>query len=261
MEILVVDDERIERRFVEAILRELCPEALVFADLADPYAALELAHKQKFDLAFLDIKMPGMDGLELAAELRRLQKDCYIVIHTAHADFDFAQRAIEAGVDSYTLKPTQKEDLMRVLEKYYQRGDKASQDAALQLTRAQSRDWDKDEQGPPDLISEIEDYLWEHYKYNFTLEEMGRKLHYNAEHLSREYRKQRGITINQRQQQLRIKEACYQLINSKRSIEQIADGLGFLSLSNFYKQFKIFTGTTPRQYALLHRPWNQTEDL
>lgn len=261
MEILVVDDERIERRFVEAILTELCPEALVFADLADPYAALELAHKQKFDLAFLDIKMPGMDGLELAAELRRLQKDCYIVIHTAHADFDFAQRAIEAGVDSYTLKPTQKEDLMRVLEKYYQRGDKASQEAALQPALPQSGDWDKDEQGPPDLISEIEDYLWEHYKYNFTLEEMGRKLHYNAEHLSREYRKQRGITINQRQQQLRIKEACYQLINSKRSIEQIADGLGFLSLSNFYKQFKIFTGTTPRQYALLHRPWNQTEDL
>jgi two-component system response regulator YesN len=261
MDILVVDDERIERRFVEAILTDLCPEARVYADLADPYAALELARKQKFDLAFLDIKMPGMDGLELAAELRRLQKDCYIVIHTAHADFDFAQRAIEAGVDSYTLKPTQKEDFSRVLEKYYQRQDKARQGTPVQLPRPKAGVWDDDKQGPPDLISEIEDYLWEHYKYNFTLEEMGRDLHYNAEYLSREYRKQRGITINQRQQQLRIKEACYQLINTNRSIEQIADSLGFLSLSNFYKQFKIFTGSTPRQYALLHRPWNQTEDL
>lgn len=250
IKILLVDDEMIERRFVRSVLAEICPAAQITADLDDPLEALACAQRQDFDLAFLDIKMPELDGLDLAKELRALQPHCFIVIHTAYADFSFAQRAIEAGVNSYTLKPTHKEDFIRVLAKF-QEGHKACQEleddyklAYNSLLQAEHHASNKP------LLAEIDQYIFQNYRENFNLEKMGQDLHYNPEYLSREFRKQRGLTIKQQQQELRIKAACYELSHSPKNISQISSDLGFLSLSTFYKHFKALTGKTPKQFAL-----------
>lgn len=236
--ILVLDDEAIERRYLKTVLNRLCPGANIQASCRNGREGLELVRQLAIDMAFVDIKMPEIDGLTFARTLREWQPQTFIVIHTAYADFHFAQEAIAAHVDAYLLKPSKLSDI---------------QDLLAQYARRQSVDLVQDVGDEPDttesLIAGIDAFLRQHYCSAFTLEELGEELHYNPEHLSRAFRKQRGVTISQQQHQMRISKACSLLKTRRYSIRQIASLVGYQAVGHFYTQFKIFTGTTPKQYV------------
>lgn len=87
----------------------------VIGEAADGKRALDLVSKLKPDLVFLDIKMPGVDGLQAA---RRLQEDSSIavVILTAYSDREFVDAAKDAGVQAYLVKPLREGDLHPAIE-------------------------------------------------------------------------------------------------------------------------------------------------
>ena len=66
--------------------------------------ALELYDRIKPDIVISDIRMPGMDGLELTRLLKEKNKDTAIILLSAYGDFDYAQKAIRYGVSNYLLK-------------------------------------------------------------------------------------------------------------------------------------------------------------
>src|SRR5207253_4757671 len=84
--ILVVDDEAISRRAVTYALEKA---KLKSVNVEDPYVALELLGESKFDLVFLDVDMPGMNGFELCTKLRTLpnQRKLPVVFVTSLNDF------------------------------------------------------------------------------------------------------------------------------------------------------------------------------
>lgn len=100
--ILVVDDEKDTCANLQDILTDLGYRV----DVAyDGPSALELVEQNPYDMALLDLKMPGMDGLELYRRIKKLRSGTVAIIVTAYATSDTAQSAIEAGAWKILSKP------------------------------------------------------------------------------------------------------------------------------------------------------------
>jgi DNA-binding NtrC family response regulator len=114
LRILIVDDEAIVRDSLGAWFRqdghhvELAPSAK---------DALRQTAAGRYDLAFLDIKMPGMDGLELQARLAEADPELTIVLMTAYASVDTAVKAMKAGAYDYIVKPFDPDDLSLLVKR------------------------------------------------------------------------------------------------------------------------------------------------
>jgi CheY-like chemotaxis protein len=107
--ILVVDDEVDTCRNLSDILSDLGYQV----DTAlDGFAALELARKKHYDIALLDLKMPGMDGLTLYRELRKIAASTVAIVVTAYASKAASEEALAAGAWQVLPKPV---DLPRLL--------------------------------------------------------------------------------------------------------------------------------------------------
>ncbi|MDZ7869148.1 MAG: LytTR family DNA-binding domain-containing protein [Rheinheimera sp.] len=116
--LLIADDEPLLRRHLQALLAEFWPEA--HTTLAeDGSAALTLCQQQSFDVAFLDIQMPGLDGLQLLRELRRLPAPPLVVFSTAYNQH--AVSAFELEAVDYLLKPLEDTRLQQCITRLQQR--------------------------------------------------------------------------------------------------------------------------------------------
>jgi CheY-like chemotaxis protein len=102
--VLVVDDEPISRR---AVVYALDKAQLKTVNVEDPNAALKLLEETHFDLIFLDVDMPGMNGYELCTKLRALPqyKKTPVVFVTALSDFDNRTSSMMAGGNDFIAKP------------------------------------------------------------------------------------------------------------------------------------------------------------
>ncbi|HYO30766.1 MAG TPA: response regulator [Thermomicrobiales bacterium] len=111
--ILIADDESLIRLDLREMLSELGYD--VIGEAGDGRAALDLARKLLPDLVVMDIKMPGLDGIAAAEQLTR-ERICPVVLLTAYSDQELVERAREAGVVGYVVKPFRPTELMPVIE-------------------------------------------------------------------------------------------------------------------------------------------------
>ena len=113
---LVAEDEAPQRRELCAMLTRLWPELSIAAECEDGAQALEAWLSSPPDIAFLDIRMPGLNGLEVA---RRVGGDAHIVFITAYDEF--AVEAFETGAVDYLLKPVRADRLAETLARLRRR--------------------------------------------------------------------------------------------------------------------------------------------
>lgn len=112
--ILVVDDEEIVRQSLLAWFKEDGYEVDT-AENAD--AALRLFEKGKYALILLDIKMPGMSGMDLLVKLKEYDPDAIIILITAYASVSSAVKALKSGAYDYITKPIDPDELSHIVEK------------------------------------------------------------------------------------------------------------------------------------------------
>jgi two-component system, LytTR family, response regulator AlgR len=113
---LVVDDEMLARSRLRTLLADCkAPAVSVEGEAANATQAIELLRRQPFDVALLDIHMPGADGLTLAQALRALPHPPALVFVTAHAEH--AVQAFELEAVDYLTKPVRLERLQQALQK------------------------------------------------------------------------------------------------------------------------------------------------
>lgn len=156
MRLLIVDDEVIIRRGLCTVIdwKELGLELLPAAESAEE--ALERIPTEKPHIVLTDIRMPGMDGIQLSAEIKKLLPDTEVVILTGYDDFSYAQQALRGGVTDYLLKTSRPEEIMKaalkakqnILDKWASVKQDHLQQAALRrqlLERALQRGLQDDE--------------------------------------------------------------------------------------------------------------------
>ncbi len=100
--IMVVDDERSMREFLEILLRK---EGYGVSSFASGEEALESFIKESYDLAIVDLKMPGMSGIELLKKIKKLNPETIVIVITAYASVESAIEAMKAGAYDYFIKP------------------------------------------------------------------------------------------------------------------------------------------------------------
>jgi len=116
MQILLVDDHEIVRRGMKQLLAEAVPQAVVREASSLPEAR-ELILRQAWNLVLLDINLPGGNGLELIAEIRRLHPGTAVMVLSAYSEEEFAVRAFRLGAAGYLTKASVAEEMLAAVQK------------------------------------------------------------------------------------------------------------------------------------------------
>lgn len=126
--ILIVDDDRAILQSCSNVLADEGHEIEVAADGA---AALAMLGERPFDLVLLDLKMPGMSGLETLRAARRLDPQLVVIIFTAYATIDTAVEAIKMGAFNYVSKPFKAAELVAVVNKALEHAELVRENSRL----------------------------------------------------------------------------------------------------------------------------------
>src|SRR5471032_2574392 len=121
---VLADDERLMREQLRTRLIEVWPELEIVAEAKNGLEAVDLVREHKPDLVFLDIRMPGLTGVDAARQIAQLPEDDEwlvpeIVFITAYDQY--AVEAFEQGVADYVLKPAERERLLVTVDRIKKR--------------------------------------------------------------------------------------------------------------------------------------------
>ncbi len=116
MRVLIVDDHAILRRGLRALLSEVFEDAK-FGEASNAEQALEQLEKKAWDVALLDITLPGKSGLDLLKELKAARPRLPVLVLSVHPEDQFAVRALKAGAAGYLTKESAPEELVEAIRK------------------------------------------------------------------------------------------------------------------------------------------------
>lgn len=114
--LLIADDEALEREGLELMIRHLMPDTFHFLHAENGRKAIQITEEERPDFIFMDIKMPGIQGLEAIRHISAIAPSTQIVMITAHDYFSYAKEGLALGVRDYLLKPARPEEILHVLQ-------------------------------------------------------------------------------------------------------------------------------------------------
>jgi DNA-binding NtrC family response regulator len=117
IKLLIVDDDE---KFLKTIAERLGLKDFDVTTASEGNQAIKAAKKSKFDVAILDMKMPGMDGMEVLQSLKKKHKFLEVIMLTGFASIDSAVEATKLGAFGYLEKPYNFEKLLEVLKEAYE---------------------------------------------------------------------------------------------------------------------------------------------
>lgn len=113
--LLIVDDEPDMLKLLSMIIREKTPYEVTTTN--NPLEALDFVSKGGFDIVIADLKMPGLDGIELLDAVKRVDQDIPVIIITAYGTVESAAETIEKGGFDFITKPFRKEQILMTIDK------------------------------------------------------------------------------------------------------------------------------------------------
>lgn len=209
----------------------------------DGYSAYQFLLENQVDLVLSDIKMPVMDGIELARLLNEQKRKEKIIFISGYKDFEYAQKAMEFGVSYYCLKPVTYREIKQKLSNIRQllEQDKNRTDSILMVSDEQLCIQKKQ-------VRKIKDYVKADYK-DVTLDKIADYMKMNPSYLSRYFKENAGVNLFQYITCIRMKKALEFLQNEEyRTIYEISEKVGYSNSVSFTKTFRKQYGVTPSQY-------------
>ena len=113
---LIVDDHEVVREGLRLSLSR-APHIRVVGEAGDGRAAIEMAERRKPNVVIMDVRMPGLDGLDATKELTQKDTNVAVLIFTAYSERSLLARGLESGAKGYILKEAPHETLVRAIEK------------------------------------------------------------------------------------------------------------------------------------------------
>lgn len=240
IKILVADDEITVRTFIKMVVaKERLPVAACL-EADNGLAAVRLAAEHRPDLVFLDIRMPGCDGLKAAEAILADHPGANVVIVSAYNEFDYARTALRAGVADYLLKPVRPAEVAALIAKA------AASAAASPAAPGAGR--------KPPLVDKVEQYIRANLDSPIKLQDIAKAVYLSQFHLSRTFKQLTGRSVVDFVQDLRLAKAGEMLAATDLSVTEIAGRVGFKDAAYFTTCFKNRNGVTPLQYRKNSRP-------
>lgn len=187
------------------------------------------------DIALVDIRMPGMDGLTAIQKLKSALGNCQFIICTAYEDFAYAKRALELGVMAYITKPILKNEVIEKIKIAIK-----NLDASNGIEEKSSKE--------PAAIDRIKRYMQAHVDSDYSLIDVAEYMQMNPAYLSRYFKEKTHETFMEYDKKLKMERAKELLRTTNMKSYEIADQLGYKSVQHFSRIFKEYMDMTPMEY-------------
>ena len=116
--VMVVDDEM---DFLETIIKRLKARKIEVTGAESGQKALEILAAQDIDVIILDVKMPGMDGIETLREIKKRKPMTEVIMLTCHASVESGIQGMQLGAFDYVMKPVALDELLEKMRQAYER--------------------------------------------------------------------------------------------------------------------------------------------
>lgn len=237
--ILLVDDEPAICAGLRAKLESLPLDKIgVIRSAQSVQEALRLFSRERFDILFTDINMPGESGLDLLRELRRRNIGVKAIVLSGYDDYPYVRESFQLGVFDYLLKPVSTGELREKLE-------------AL-LALPDSRAPGEEEPGCRSVSELARAYVEAHYAENISMTVIANLVSMNYTYFSELFRLETGIGFRDFVMQVRVREAKRLLADPTIRVNDVAALVGYENPKNFSRAFHKLTGSTPTDYRKAH---------
>lgn len=195
------------------------------------------------DIIITDIKMPVMDGIAFMQYMETEHVHGKIIVISGFSDFSYMRAAIQSGVVDYILKPIDSQDLNNAISA-----------AIAQLEQAALYKQEKSspamEHSSNSVVQDIKLFIDKNYKKDISLSDLADTFYVSKEHLSRLFKKETGQNLFSYIMDLKLNEAKRLLVETNRTLDDIAFSLGFSNGNYFSKVFKKNISVSPSSYRV-----------
>lgn len=217
---------------------------------------LEYIRNKQPVLAFVDIGLPGMGGLDILQTIHSEHIDTLFIIISGHAEFAYAQKAMLHNAIGYCLKPFSRSELMDSMQKAYtileNRKKQDSIDHPISTEEVDNIFRPQHLTSSHQSIQAIINYTESHYMEDMSIQDLAEQYSINANYASHLFKQETGNTFVSYLTGLRIDHASWLLQNTDSTVFLIASKVGYSDYFYFAKVFKKITGLTPTAYRTMY---------
>ncbi len=242
--VMIIDDEESARKLMRAAIDYESLNMEVAGEAASGIEAINIIDDLKPDIAFVDISMPFMDGIEFTQVATARYPNLIIIIMTAIDQFEYARKCVSLPVFDYMLKPMVRAEVTKVLERAREKLDKSA-DA-----------WEEHQMdGEPEVTEENNstEMIKKYVKENFTdsklnLAFIAQNFGFSSSYLSRKFKQDTGKNFVEYLTDLRMKKAL-RYAESGYKMYQTASEVGIPDPNYFSRCFKKYAGMSYSEYV------------
>ncbi|WP_310830680.1 response regulator [Paenibacillus pedocola] len=258
--ILIVDDEPRTRQGIKQTLEVWAGGRYVVETADNGVEARQRLQHEQVHLLITDVRMPEVSGIDLIRSLKERPRQPVVIVISGYAEFDYVQQAMRLGAFNYLLKPLDKAELLQVVEAALKQEEEVQRREKLEkLVDPKLFQIDPDGSGMGEPVREAIAYVEQHLHEQLTMAEVAARIHLNASYFSVLFKEQAGVPFSEYLSRLRIQRAKEMLLQSRLSIGEIGERVGYKTDKYFIKVFKSLEGISPSRYRNQHIEDNQTE--
>ncbi|MEA5015569.1 MAG: response regulator [Candidatus Limiplasma sp.] len=246
--VLLVEDEDIIRKGLRYIVDWQSVDCVVVGEAENGAEGLRLIRALSPDIVLTDVKMPGMDGLDmLSASIREVGYDAVII--SGYGEFAYAQKAISLGVTEYLLKPIDFDLLYAAVQKVRRKRESETQIEKLRTAQPVPEVLSQAEGAKNKAVRYMLDFIGQRYGQRISLVDVSAELSLSCAHLNAKFKAETGHTFNDYLNRFRILRAVELLREGGMKVYEVAEAVGFMDYKYFIKVFKKYVGYPPGRFS------------
>lgn len=245
--VVIIDDNKLIADALAAFpiwLENGCQVAAVCYDSTNGKRAIETLLP---DIIITDIRMPGLDGLDMIDMVRGIVPHMRVIFVSAYDNFEYAQRALRMGAQDYLLKPFSKEAIEQAVL------------GAVCYLDEHEKPKEQKARGESPFLKPIIEYINERIERHVTAEEVARAFFMSTSRLDKLIQKEYGKGFQKLYISLHMNRAKELMLDVRNNIEDIAQKVGYKNYASFYRAFTREFSMSPTEYRDMMQRKQKTE--
>lgn len=235
--VVLIDDEYIIVEGLRRVVRWSDYSCTIVGTGEDAVSGAEIIRREKPDILFTDICMPGQDGLTMLAGLRSEFPDMQVTVLTGFPEFSYAQKALHLGVTRYLLKPSKMNEINEALEAM-----------TAKLAKQIPVEEELESNVNSFVVRRAMDFMKEHFAEKLTLQDVADHCYVSTWHLSKLLNRYSDKSFYDILNSLRIEKAKQMLQDPQCRIGDISEAVGYVDTAHFSRVFKRQEGISANEY-------------